>query len=66
MSFIRYKVINNKTYAYEVSSYWDSTLKCSKSRSKYLGPVDKTTNKVIKFVKKECGKEKLILEQKRL
>src|SRR5580692_3610707 len=62
MSFIRYKVVNNKTYAYEVTSYWDSKLKCSKSTSKYLGPVDETTNKVIKFVKKERDKEKLILD----
>ena len=62
MSFIRHKVIKNKTYAYEVTSYWDPILKRSKSSSKYLGPVDKTTNKVTKFVKKERGKEKLILD----
>lgn len=62
MSFIRHKVINNKTYAYEVTSYWDKELKRSRSSSKYLGPVDQTTNDVIKFIKKERGKEKLILD----
>jgi transposase len=62
MSFIRHKVIKNKTYAYEVTSYWDPELKRSKSISKYLGPVDQTTNKVVKFIKKERGNEKLILD----
>lgn len=62
MSFIRHKKVKNKTYAYEIISYWDKELKCKKSLSKYLGPVDPVTNKVVKFIKKEHGKEKLILD----
>lgn len=62
MSFIRHKVIKNRTYAYEVTSYWDKELKRTKTLSKYLGPVDSATKNVIKFVKKEREKEKLILD----
>jgi transposase len=62
MSFIRHKVIKNRTYAYEVTSYWDKELKRTKTSSKYLGLVDLKTKNVIKFVKKERGKEKLILD----
>ena len=62
MSFIRYKVINNKTYAYEVTSYWDKKLKRSKSKSKYLGPVDLKKNEIKKFLKKSLAADKLVLD----
>lgn len=62
MSFIRHKVINNRTYAYEITSYWDPELKRSRSKSRYLGPVDQDTKEVAPFVKKAKGKEKLILD----
>lgn|SRR3990167_4458834 len=62
MSYIRHKVIKNKTYAYEITSYWDKQLQCSRSTSKYLGPVDPSTQCVVKFNKKPPGKEKLILD----
>ena len=62
MSYIRHKKIKNKVYAYEVTSVWDKKLQQPRSRSKYLGPVDTVTNKIIPFVKKEKGNEKLILD----
>lgn len=39
MSYIRYKILGNKEYAYEVSSYWDKERKVSRQKSKYLGQV---------------------------
>ena len=62
MSYIRHKIINKKIYAYEIISTWDSTLKQSRSRSKYLGIVDKNTNKISKFIKKPIEKERIILD----
>lgn len=62
MSYIQYKVIKNKTYAYEMTSHWDKEKKQSRSISKYLGPVDPITKEITKFVKKASGKEKLIAD----
>jgi transposase len=63
MSFIRHKVIRNKTYAYEITSIWDKENKKTKTKSRYLGPVDPETKEIIKFSKKiDFGKEKLILD----
>jgi hypothetical protein len=62
MSFIRYKTFNNKRYAYEVTSYWDTELKQSRSKSKYLGVVDSITNEIKQFIKKPQSKEKLLLD----
>src|SRR3990167_3144314 len=62
MSFIRHKKVKNKYSAYEVTSVWDKKLQQSRSTSKYLGTVDPDTKQPIQFVKKEKGKEKLILD----
>lgn len=62
MSYIRYKTLNNKQYAYEITSHWDKEKKQSRNISKYLGPVDPDSNKIVTFVKKNRGLEKLILD----
>jgi transposase len=63
MAFIQHKKIKNKTYAYEVTSYWDKDLKQTRKHSKYLGPIDPETKKIIPFIKKKNNnKEKLILD----
>ena len=62
MAFIQHKKIKNKTYAYEVTSYWDKELKKTKKRSKYLGPVNEKTNEITAFIKKNTKQEKLILD----
>jgi transposase len=62
MSYIYYKTIKNKKYAYEITAHWDKEKKRSKNTSKYLGPVDLETNKIAPFVKKIRGNEKLILD----
>ena len=63
MSFIRHKMIGNRTYGYEITSIWDKENKKTKTKSRYLGPVDQETKEIIKFSKKvHCGKEKLILD----
>lgn len=40
MSFIRYNTVKGRTYAYEITAYWDKELKKSRQRSEYLGIVD--------------------------
>ena len=45
-----------------MTSRWDKEKKQSRSVSKYLGPVDPDTNKVVTFVKKHKGNEKIILD----
>lgn len=64
MSFIQHKKIKNKTYAYEVTSYWDKDLKKARKHSKYLGPVHQETKEITPFIKKNKEKEieKLILD----
>jgi len=62
MSYIEYKKIKNKTYAYEITSHWDAEKKQSRSVSKYLGPADPNTKEILTFMKKNNGKEKLILD----
>ena len=62
MSYICYKTIKHKKYAYEITSHWDKEKKQSRSVSKYLGPVDSDTNQIITFVKKNREGEKLILD----
>jgi transposase len=62
MSYIRHKIIKNKKYAYEITSFWDKKLQQSRNVSRYLGPVESETNEVIKFVKKSKEQEKLILD----
>jgi len=41
MSFIRYKTVKGRIYAYEVTAYWDTELKKSRQKSEYLGIVEK-------------------------
>ena len=54
MSYIRYKTNKNgKTYAYEVTSIWDSHKKQSRSKSKYLGAVDANKNILPKKIKQK-------------
>jgi hypothetical protein len=62
MSFIQHKKVKNKTYAYEVTSYWDKDLKKTRKHSKYLGPVHEETKEIIPFIKKNKEIEKLILD----
>jgi transposase len=59
MSFIRYKEISGKKYAYEVISYWDPTLKKQRQKVKYLGAVEEDGN-----IRKRNyrAQEKLILD----
>lgn len=63
MSYICYKTIKNKKYAYEITAQWDKEKKRSKNTSKYLGPVDEKTNEISSFVAKKIrGNEKFILD----
>lgn len=63
MSYICYKTIKNKKYAYEITAQWDKEKKRSKNTSKYLGPVDEKTNEISSFLaKKFRGNEKFILD----
>ena len=41
MSFIRYKTVKGRIYAYEVTAYWDTELKKPRQKSEYLGVVEK-------------------------
>jgi transposase len=59
MSYTIYKTVNNKKYAYEVTSYWNPELKQSRRKTKYLGAVD-TNNSIVS--KAERSNEKLILD----
>ena len=61
MSFIRYKKIGNKEYAYEVTSYWDPERKKPRQKTKYLGVVVDKEKKIFRK-KREERKEKLILD----
>ena len=51
MSFIRHKKFGQKTYAYEVTSYWDAELKKPRQKSIYLGMVGEADGKPTKRVK---------------
>lgn len=62
MTYIRYKTFKSGTYAYQVTSTWDSALKRSINKSKYIGKVDKTTNQIIHRIKKPKIKENYILD----
>ena len=59
MSYTIYKTVNNKKYAYEVSSYWNPELKQSRRKTKYLGAVDENDNIV---TKEGSSKERFILD----
>lgn len=59
MSFIRYKIINGKEYAYEVTSYWDQNTKKPRQSNRYLGIV---IDKEKAIYKKRSAEEKLILD----
>jgi transposase len=59
MSYTIYKALNNRKYAYEVTSYWNPELKQSRRRTKYLGVVDENNNIV---TKSDRSKERLILD----
>jgi hypothetical protein len=48
MGYTIYKTINNKRYAYEINSYWNSELKQSRRKTKYLGAVDASNNIITK------------------
>jgi hypothetical protein len=67
MSFIEYKKIGNKEYAYETTSYWNKKLKQPRHKSKYLGVVVDKKQKIFKKPLKErllkkIGKEKPIVD----
>ncbi|EQD79397.1 transposase (IS4), partial [mine drainage metagenome] len=63
MSFIRFKQIGNKEYAYEVTSYYDKEKKRPAQKSKYLGQVvNREKNEFIKPGKMKMKQEKLILD----
>ncbi len=61
MSFIRYKKIGNKEYAYEIEAYWDSRLCKPRQRTKYLGVVIDPEQKVYKKKRQET-KERLVVD----
>ena len=61
MSYIRHKIRNGKKYAYEVSSYWDATMRRSRQKTTYLGTVE-TTGEIIPSGHKRYSKESLILD----
>ena len=64
MSFVRYKKFGNQEYAYEVTSYWDSTLKKSRQKQKYLGVVADKEKGIFEKKRKNQSRtaEKLILD----
>jgi transposase len=39
MSFVRYKTLKGKKYAYEVTTYWDAQVKQARQNTRYLGVV---------------------------
>lgn len=55
MSFVRYKTISGRKYAYEITAFWDSELKKNRQKSVYLGPVDADG----KITEKKYTQEKL-------
>ena len=61
MSFIRYKKIGNKEYAYEVIPYWDSSAKKPRQKTKYLGVVIDKEKKIFGRPR-EKARERLILD----
>lgn len=61
MSFIRYKTIGNKDYAYEVTAYYDRVKKRPAQKSRYLGQVDPLTGKIVRPQRKQA-QEKMILD----
>lgn len=62
MSFIRYKTLKGKKYAYEITAYWDAETKKSKQKSKYLGIVDAEGNIVKAGLAEARMREKFILD----
>ena len=61
MAFIRYKRFGELEYAYEITAYWDSKIKRSRQKSRYLGIVVDNKNGI--FEKKWQTKiERLILD----
>ncbi len=60
MAFIRKQIINGKTYAYEVTSYWDKEKKISRQKSKYLGVFDENSGDIKKA--KARNSPKIILD----
>jgi len=62
MSYIRYKKFGNKEYAYEITSYWDSTEKKPRQKSKYLGIVVDKEKEIFEKRTYIKGQERLILD----
>ncbi|EQD68789.1 transposase (IS4), partial [mine drainage metagenome] len=63
LSFIRYKKIGNKEYAYEVTSYYNKAKKVPAQKSKYLGQVaNKEKKEFIRPGNVKMKHEKLILD----
>lgn len=63
MSFIRYKKIWNREYAYEVISYWDKKTKSPRQKVHYLGVVIDKDKKIFrKTLKEKLLKEEYILD----
>lgn len=53
MSFIRFKIINGRKYAYEITAYWDPELKKNRQKTTYLGIVDEDGKIAKKKVQQE-------------
>ena len=68
MSYIRYKKVGNREYAYEITAYWDKKKQHSKQRSKYLGIVLDKEDGIFQEVKrrKRDSNGKVICNPKRV
>lgn len=63
MTFITYKKIRNKEYAYETTSYWNKELKQPRNKFKYIGVVIDKKKKIFgNPLKEKLMKEQLILD----
>ena len=62
MAFKRYRIIGNNEYAYSVEAYWDSKLKKSVQRSRYLGVVLYKDKGIYKRPRKDKDGKELILD----
>jgi hypothetical protein len=61
-SFIRYKTIGNKVYAYEVTAYYDKVRKRPAQKSRYLGQFDPLTRMITRPGKIRTTHEKMVLD----
>ena len=62
MVFIRFKKQGKKEYAYQVKEYWDSKIKRSRQKVKYLGVVINKEKKLFEKKMVKISAEKLVLD----